>query len=137
MGNGSFLDGVLKGIEKGYFKSEISDAAYQFQKRVESEEYIIVGVNKYVDTDDVVEVPEFRVDPELEREQIAFLQKVREERDNLAVEKALNMLIEAAKDNSRNLIPYIIDALRVYASVGEIIGSLKKVYGEYREPIIL
>jgi len=137
MGNGSFLDGVLKGIEKGYFKGEISEAAYQFQKRVESSEYIIVGVNRYFEDDGGIEVPEFRVDPDIEREQVSFLKRVKEDRDNTAVQNSLNRLSDAAQDGSRNLLPYIIDALRSYASIGEIMGSLKKVYGEYREPIII
>ena len=137
MGNGSFLDGVLEGIERGYFRREIADAAYEFQKRVESEEYIIVGVNHYIDPDEKIEVPKFRVDPELEREQIAFLKSVKESRDNIAVKNALERLEETAKKNDRNLMPYILDALKVYASEGEIMGTLKKVYGAYREPIII
>lgn len=137
MGNGSFLEGVLAGIEKGYFRREIADAAYDYQKRVEEKEYIIVGVNEYVDPEEVIQVPRFMFDPTLETEQVAFLQTVKEERDNMGVKSALERLEEVARSNNRNLIPYILDALRVYASLGEIMGALKKVYGGYREPVII
>ena len=136
MGNGSFLDGVLRGIELGFFKKEIADAAYEFQKRVEEKDYIIVGVNEYVDPDERIEVPRFQIDPELERKQIAFLHQVKERRDNIAVQNALRRLREAAEEN-RNLIPYILDAVRVYASEGEIVETLKAVYGVYRETVVI
>lgn len=137
MGSGSFLDGVFAGIERGYFKREIADAAYEYQKRIEEEKYIIVGVNKYVDPLEAVAVPKFKVDPELERNQTAFLKSVKESRDNIAVKNALQRLEDVAYKNNRNIIPYILDALRVYASEGEIMGALKKVYGAYREPVII
>jgi len=135
LGNGSFLDGILKGIEIGYFKKEISDAAYEFQKRVESGEFIWVGINAY-NEDVPLEVPKFYVDPKIEEEQKEFLRKVKESRDNESVRLALQRLIEAAKEN-KNLVPYVLDAVKAYATEGEIMDALKKVYGTYKETVII
>jgi methylmalonyl-CoA mutase N-terminal domain/subunit len=135
LGNGSFLDGILKGIEIGYFKKEISDAAYEFQKRVESGEFIWVGVNAYKE-DVPLEVPKFYVDPKIEEEQKEFLRKVKESRDNESVRLALQRLIEAANEN-KNLVPYVLDAVKAYATEGEIMDALKKVYGTYKETVII
>ena len=135
LGNGSFLDGILKGIEIGYFKKEIADAAYEFQKRVENGEFIWVGINAYKE-DVPLEVPKFYVDPRIEEEQREFLRKVKENRDNLSVRLALERLKEAAKEN-KNLVPYVLDAVKIYATEGEIIGALKEVYGTYRETVII
>ncbi len=136
MGNGSFLDGVLEGVEKGFFKQEIADAAYEFQKRLESGDLILVGVNRYVDPEEHIEVPPFRLDPTLEEDQKKFVQKIRETRDNLAVRNALDRLRKAAERNE-NLIPYILEAVRRYATEGEIVETLKVVYGVYHEPIVV
>jgi methylmalonyl-CoA mutase, N-terminal domain len=135
LGNGSFLDGILKGIEIGYFKKEISDAAYEFQKRVESGEFIWVGINAYQE-DVPLEVPKFYVDPKIEEEQKEFLRKVKENRDNESIRLALQRLIEAAKEN-KNLVPYVLDAVKAYATEGEIMDALKKVYGTYKETVII
>jgi len=135
LGNGSFLDGILKGIEIGYFKKEISDAAYEFQKRVESGEFIWVGINAYQE-DVPLEVPKFYVDPKIEEEQKEFLRKVKESRDNESVRLALQRLVEAAKEN-KNLVPYVLDAVKTYATEGEIMDALKKVYGTYKETVII
>ena len=135
LGNGSFLDGILKGIEIGYFKKEISDAAYEFQKRVESGEFIWVGINAYQE-DVPLEVPKFYVDPKIEEDQKEFLRKVKESRDNESVRLALQRLIEAAKEN-KNLVPYVLDAVKAYATEGEIMDALKKVYGTYKETVII
>jgi methylmalonyl-CoA mutase N-terminal domain/subunit len=135
LGNGSFLEGILKGIEIGYFKKEISDAAYEFQKRVESGEFIWVGINAY-NEDVPLEVPKFYVDPKMEEEQKEFLRKVKESRDNESVRLALQRLIEAAKEN-KNLVPYVLDAVKAYATEGEIMDALKKVYGTYKETVII
>ncbi len=136
MGNGSFLDGILKGIEEGFFRREIANASYEFQKRVESGEYIIVGVNKYADPEEKVEVPPFRIDPELERKQIEFLNRIKSERDNIAVQNALNRLKEAA-ERGDNLMPYIIECVKCYATEGEIVDTLKVKFGMYKEKVVV
>ena len=136
MGNGSFLDGILKGIEEGFFRREIANASYEFQKRVESGEYIIVGVNKYADPEEKVEVPPFRIDPELERKQIEFLNRIKSERDNIAVQNALNRLKEVA-ERGDNLMPYIIECVKCYATEGEIVDTLKVKFGMYKEKVVV
>ncbi len=136
MGKGSFLDGVLKGIEEGFFKREIANAAYEFQKRVESGDYIIVGVNKYADPEEKIEVPPFRIDPELEKKQIEFLHKVKSERDNIAVRNALKEL-EKALDNNLNLMPYILECVKRYTTLGEIVETMKIKFGIYREKVVV
>jgi len=134
MGHGSILEGVLAGIENGFFQREIAQAAYEYQKQVESGEQIIVGVNKYVmPQDEKAKVNILRVDPEVQRRQIERLKRVRAERDNRAVKRALERLEEAARSRE-NTMPYILEAVKAYASVGEIMEVLKKVHGAYREP---
>jgi methylmalonyl-CoA mutase N-terminal domain/subunit len=134
MGHGSILEGVLAGIENGFFQREIAQAAYEYQKQVESGEQIIVGVNKYVmPQDEKAKVNILRVDPEVQRRQIERLKRVRAERDNRAVKRALERLEEAAR-RRENTMPYILEAVKAYASVGEIMEVLKKVHGTYREP---
>ena len=135
LGNGSFLDGILKGIDLGFFKKEIADAAYEFQKRVEEGDFIWVGVNAYQE-DVPLEVPKFHVDPKIEEEQKAFVRKIRETRDNYAVKEALKRLKEAAK-RGENLVPYFVEAVKVYATEGELMDALKEVYGTYRENLII
>jgi len=131
MGHGSILEGVLAGIENGFFQREIAQAAYEYQKQVESGEQVIVGVNKYVMPQDE-KVNILRVDPEVQRRQIERLNRVRAERDNRAVKRALERLEEAARSRE-NTMPYILEAVKAYASVGEIMEVLKKVHGAYRE----
>jgi methylmalonyl-CoA mutase N-terminal domain/subunit len=137
MGHGSILEGVLAGIENGFFQREIAQAAYEYQKQVESGEQIIVGVNKYVmPQDEKAKVNILRVDPEVQRRQIERLKRVRAERDNRAVKRALERLEEAAR-RRENTMPYILEAVKAYASVGEIMEVLKKVHGAYREPAMV
>jgi methylmalonyl-CoA mutase N-terminal domain/subunit len=137
MGHGSILEGVLVGIENGFFHREIAQAAYEYQKQVESGEQIIVGVNKYVmPQDEKAKVNILRVDPEVQRRQIERLKRVRAERDNRAVKRALERLEEAARSRE-NTMPYILEAVKAYASVGEIMEVLKKVHGAYREPAMV
>jgi methylmalonyl-CoA mutase, N-terminal domain len=137
MGHGSILEGVLVGIENGFFQREIAQAAYEYQKQVESGEQIIVGVNKYVmPQDEKAKVNILRVDPEVQRRQIERLKRVRAERDNRAVKRALERLEEAARSRE-NTMPYILEAVKAYASVGEIMEVLKKVHGTYREPAMV
>jgi len=137
MGQGSILKGVLAGIENGYFQREIGQAAYQYQKQVETGEQTIVGVNKYrIPKEEDMRVPVLRIDPEVQRRQIARLQKVKRERDNEAVHRALSRLADAAR-TKQNTMSYILDAVKVYASVGEIMEIFRTVHGAYREPAIV
>ncbi len=132
MGDGSILRGVLRGIEEGFFQREISKAAYEYQKRVEAGEEIIVGVNKYqIEEDRKPNI--LRVDPEVQRRQIERLRKVKQERDDRQVQEALAGLKRAC-ERGENKMPYILEAVKAYATLQEIMDVLREVYGEYREP---
>lgn len=128
------LGGVVESIKKGFFQREISDSAFRYQREVEEKERIIVGVNDYI-TDDMLQIPVLRIDPEVERVQLTRLQKTRKSRNNQKVEQLLNRLRKAA-EGTENLLPHILAAVREYATVGEICNALRDVYGEYQEPII-
>ena len=123
------MGGAVEAIEQGYMQQRIHESAYRFQKRIESCERIIVGVNKFVN-EEPVKVPVMQIPEQLAREQIEFLKKVRAERDNSAVEANLKRLEQAAHSND-NLLPYIKDCLAVYTSIGEVCNTLRRVFGEY------
>lgn len=127
------LGGSPSAIEIGYIQKEIQKSAYQYQKDIEEGKRIIVGVNKFIVEEE--ETPEIlKINPEIERNQIEFLKKVKAERDNSLVNEKLKLLKEAAQGDA-NLMPFIIDAVRVYASIGEICNTLREVFGEYRESV--
>ncbi|HOO59389.1 MAG TPA: methylmalonyl-CoA mutase family protein [Candidatus Mcinerneyibacteriales bacterium] len=130
------MGGMVKAIEKGYIQKEIQDAAYRYQKDVEKGDRIVVGVNKFTVKE---EAPRdlLKVDPALRDLQVKKLAKTKAERDNEAVKKALKALEDAAAKPDVNLMPLIIDAVREYASLGEICNILREVYGEYKESIVL
>jgi methylmalonyl-CoA mutase N-terminal domain/subunit len=131
MGKGSMLEGMLVGIERGYFQSEIADAAFREQELYEKGRLIKVGVNEFVDPNegpiDVLVIP-----PETEERQIATVRKMREGRNAAAAEKALDAL-KAAAATEENLIPLLVDCARAYCTEGEIVGALREVFGEYTE----
>jgi len=135
MGDGSMLRGVLKGIENGFFVREISDAAARYQREIEEGKRIVVGVNKFT-IEEELKIPILKVDPEVQRRQIERLMKVKAERDNEAVKEALEWLRSAA-ENDENVMPPIMEAVKSYATIGEIMGVLKEVYGTYKKPIII
>ncbi|MFL6191082.1 MAG: methylmalonyl-CoA mutase family protein, partial [Actinomycetes bacterium] len=132
LGDGSMLDGTLAGIDEGWFQQEIADAAFRYQQQLEKGEKVIVGVNKYV-TEDEPELEILRISAEVEREQRAELARRRAARDQDKVDAALADL-QAAAGTDDNLIPRLVDAARVEATVGEMAAALKKVWGEYTEP---
>ncbi len=124
--------GSVACIESGYFRNEIARSAYEHQKRVESKETIVVGVNEF--TSEHVEIPEtLKVDPKLEKAQVAALTELRQARDNEAVTKSLHKLGEAAKVGD-NIVYPVIEAVEQYATVGEISDVFRNVWGEYHEP---
>jgi methylmalonyl-CoA mutase N-terminal domain/subunit len=132
MGNGSFYQGVLEGIRNGFFRKEIARASFEFQSKVERRERIIIGVNAFEEEEEGgrFEFPKFRLNPSCQDEQIKFLKYVKSSRDNKAVLQKLNDLKSAAKQG-KNLVPFIKDAVKEYATEGEIIDTLKEVYGEF------
>ena len=132
MGEGSMLDGVLKGIDNGFFVKEISNAAYEFQRSIDNKKRIIVGVNKYRSGEEVS--PNLlKIDPNTQKIQVKRTKKVKKERDKKLVKNALDNLKCAAK-NDENIMPFVLDAVKAYATVGEIMDVLRGVYGEYRDP---
>ncbi len=129
------LGGMLRAIETGYVQKEIQNAAYDYQRAVESGDKIVVGVNRFQEAEGKP-LPTLRVDPELERIQIGRLQKVRAERDAVRAQSALAAL-ERAAAASQNLMPLILAAVEAYATVGEISDALRRVFGEYRETVVV
>ncbi len=131
IGEGSMLEGCLRGIDDGYFQMEIAEAAYRQQKRFDAERMIQVGVNAF--TESVQEAPEFlRIGQEVEDRAVEETNRLRKDRDHDACAKALARLTDASRGGD-NLIDYILDATRCYATVGEIAQAMADVYGRYRE----
>jgi methylmalonyl-CoA mutase, N-terminal domain len=127
------MGGMLKAIENGYPQREIQEAAYQYQKAVERQDAIVVGVNKFhVEEDETI--PILKVDERIERDQIERVRSVRAKRDAAKAENCLTRIEEAAR-GSENLLPRILDAVENYVTVGEISHRLRKVWGEYREAV--
>lgn len=125
------MGGVLTAIEKGWIQREIQEAAYQYQRAIEKNEEIVVGVNKFHIKEEH-SIPTLHIDAKLETEQVAALKALKASRDNNAVNKALADIERAAKENT-NLMPPIIHAVEQYTTVGEISDCLRKVFGEYNE----
>jgi len=133
MGDGSVRDGVLRGIDRGYFHREIQEASYEYQERVDSGEETVVGVNAYqVETD--AEPDLLRVDETTRERQLNRLESVKADRDDDAVEAALEEL-QAAIDADENVMPAIVTAVKAYATMGEIMAVFEAEYGTYRERI--
>ncbi len=126
------MGGMLRAIETGYVQNEIQDAAYDYQRAVETGDAVVVGVNKFQATEE--SIPILRVDEQIERDQVARVQAVRAKRDAATTENALNKLEQAA-NGTDNLLPHILDAIESYATVGEISHTLRNVWGEYRESV--
>jgi methylmalonyl-CoA mutase N-terminal domain/subunit len=127
------MGGMVAAIEKGFPQREIQDSAYQYQKAVERGEQVIVGVNKYEMTNEPTEVPILVIDESVRAHQVERLEQTRAQRDNGAVQNALNKLQQAAHKNE-NTMPATIEAVSAYATLGEICSSLRDVYGVYEEP---
>jgi len=129
------MGGVVKAIEGGYMQKEIQDSSYKYQLSIESKDRIVVGVNKYT-MQDSIKGDLLRVNPAVEKNQIAKLIAVKKERSKSDVEAKLAEIKKVAQDGG-NLMPPIIEAVRVYASIGEICGVMRNVFGEYKEKIII
>ncbi|MCC5949353.1 MAG: methylmalonyl-CoA mutase [Nitriliruptoraceae bacterium] len=123
--------GILAGIDQGYFTSQIADAAFAFQNRMDKGDFRMVGVNAHVDDDDE-ELEILRISAEVEREQNARLAAVRAARDETALATTLERLTAAASTDE-NLVPLIMDAVRADATVGEVSAALQSVWGSYQE----
>ena len=137
LGNGSILEGVYAGIENGYFVGEIADAAYRFEREINNDQRIIVGVNGFTDGNEEDETNLLRIDHTVEELQRKRLEAVKQERDGAAVETALAAVRTAAEDPTINLMPPIIDAVKTYATEEEISGAMRDVFGTYVEQAIV
>lgn len=128
------MGGMIPAIERGYPQKEIADAAYQYQKAVEKKEKIIVGVNEFVQ--EHKPIPYLYIDESIQQKQLARMKHLKATRNYSDVSKALSALKKAAQDGS-NLMPFIIDAAKSYATIGEICNTLKEVFGEWQEPQVI
>ena len=129
------MGGALKAIERGYIQQEIANSAYDYQVAVDSGEQVVVGVNRFV-TDEDYTPKTLEIGVEVERKQIERLRRLKSERDNGKVGQTLDSVRTVAR-SSGNIMPVMIDAVKSYATVGEISDALRQVFGEYREPNIL
>jgi methylmalonyl-CoA mutase N-terminal domain/subunit len=129
------LGGVIPAIEEGFFQKEIADASFRYQQELEAKRRIMVGVNDFT-TDEEESIEILRISPQLEQEQAARVGEVRRTRDHAACTRALERLRKAAQ-GSDNLMPYILDAVRAYATEGEIMGTMVDVFGIYTEKAII
>lgn len=126
------LGGIIKAIDIGFPQKEIADAAYGYQHELDKREKIIVGVNKYI-AEEERKLPTLRINEEVYRNQMERLQEIKRKRNSETVRKHLGAIVMAARDGN-NLMPFIIDAVREYATVGEISDVFREVYGSYRDP---
>lgn len=129
------MGGVISGIEAGYIQREIQQAAYRFEKELEAGSRIVVGVNKFVVKEEERKNL-LKIDMKVQEGQIKFLNEVRAQRSNEDVKEKLALLKQAAQ-GEQNLMPLIVDAVNVYAGVGEICNTLRDVFGEYRETVVI
>ena len=126
---------MVEAIEAGFPQREIWDASYQYQRSVDSAEKVVVGVNAFqLEKEDPMET--LYIDESVTGQQLAELERVRSTRDNAAVQQSLDRLKKAAADPNTNTMPFIVDCVRTYASVGQISDALREVFGTYQEPAL-
>ncbi len=128
------MGGIIPAIEKGYPQMEIADAAYRFQRQVESAQKVIVGVNRYT-MEEKGTIPTLVISPEVEQRQAEKTRTIKRERDNGSVRAALDG-VDAAARGKDNLVPPVIEAVKAYASIGEIMDVMRGIFGEYRDPAL-
>ncbi len=129
------LGGVIPAIEAGFFQKEIADSAFRYQQELEQKRRLVVGVNEFkVDEEEPIEI--LRIDPKLESEQVARVREVRRKRDQSRCSAALTQLRKAAAGTD-NLMPYILEAVRAYATEGEIMNTMVEVFGTYTERAVI
>ncbi len=129
------LGGVINAIEEGYIQTEIQKSAYQFNQELERGERIVVGVNKFVEKEEH-KGKLLKIDEAIQKDQIEFLNKIRSQRNQKEVDQKLASL-KIAAEGTENLMPFILDAVRVYASIGEICNTMRNVFGEYKEHVVI
>jgi methylmalonyl-CoA mutase N-terminal domain/subunit len=129
------LGGMLKAIERGYVQQEIQNAAYEYQQKVDHQEAVVVGMNRF-HVDDEKPIPILRIDESLERKQVERLRALRARRDQQAWQQAIARVQDAARSGA-NVMPHILSAVEAFATVGEISDAMRKVFGEYKEAVVI
>jgi len=132
------MGGMLEAVKKGYIQAQIAENAFKVQKRIESGDKITIGLNMFAEKEVEERRDYYKPNPKVLVSQTAKLKKLRAERDNEKVQTTLNKLREFAKkpeSDENNLTPHVLDAVKAYATVGEISGVLREVFGEYRSPV--
>jgi methylmalonyl-CoA mutase N-terminal domain/subunit len=132
-GAGSMLDGVVPGVEEGWFQGEIADSAYELERKLNSGKHVVVGVNACFEGNDEPPPPTLRIGPEVEDEQRRRLEKTKRDRNTRAVDQSLARLRSEAADAEANLMPALLDAVRTHATLGEVVGALADVFGRWVE----
>ena len=135
LGKIEVLGGMLKAIERGYVQREIQNAAYEYQQAVDQEEAIVVGVNRF-EVEEEKPIPIQRIDPALEPKQVERLRALRAKRDAGPWQAALKSVEDAARSGA-NVMPRILNAVEAYATVGEISDAMRRVFGEYKEAVVI
>ncbi len=130
------IGGVIEGIEAGYFQREIADSASMYNSKIENKERFIVGVNKFIKKDESIDIPILEISDKVQKKQIDELLNIKNNRNNQLVKEKLNSITDACKTNT-NLLPLIIDAALEYATLGEIVDSMKEVFGDWTEKAII
>jgi methylmalonyl-CoA mutase N-terminal domain/subunit len=125
------MGGMLRAIETGYVQREIQESAYRYQRAIETEDAVVVGVNRF-QVEEETPITTLKMHPEMEREQVERLQALRTRRDAQGAESSLNKL-EAAARGTENLLPRLLACVEAHATVGEISNRLRRVWGEYKE----
>ncbi len=133
MGEGSMLEGCIRGIEENWFQGRIADSAYELERSFNSGERVVVGVNEFLEGNDDNDLETLRISNEDERKQLARLKEVRHDRDDEQVRRALERLSHEASEPDVNLMPALIDAAKTYATVGEMMKALEGVFGRHVE----
>jgi methylmalonyl-CoA mutase N-terminal domain/subunit len=133
LGAGSMLDGAIRGIEDGWYQGRIADSAYELERKVNAGRRAIVGVNRFTEGNDDDPIPILQITHEDEARQIKRLNEVRQQRDDAAVRAALDDLARVAADPEANLMPALIDTVKTYASLGEVMSTLAGVFGRHVE----
>ena len=129
------IGGAVAAIEKGFMQREITESAYRFQKEVEAKKRVIVGVNDFA-SDEKVPMKLLQIDPAIEKKLVKQLKRIKRERNKEKVNEALSKLREAAEKENVNLVPFILEAVKEYATLGEVCCTLREVFGEYKPPSI-
>jgi len=129
------MGGAVVAIEKGFMQREITESAYRYQREVESKKRVVVSVNEFV-TEEEIPIKILQIDPKIEKKLVERLQEIKRQRNQAKVNETLGQLRRAAESEEKNLMPFVLQAAKEYATLGEICDVLREVFGEYKPPSI-